>query len=176
MNGYPDWQLSQGWVKYDDHAPHHRSAANLEAVREFQGTGPTLSWAADHRLWGDDHNGAVVIDWSITGGVLFGKHKTEIRGEEGSQYFTDEKYGQKPHYHAPVVLTPTTIAPRSSSATVPLVDVSLGLAYELQRIKVSAGYRWERYFDALDTGYAESGTSDRTIDGPYFKLAVGFGG
>jgi hypothetical protein len=41
---------------------------------------------------------------------------------------------------------------------------------------VGAGYRWERYFDVLDVGYDEAEDADRTIDGPYFKLSVGFGG
>jgi hypothetical protein len=57
-----------------------------------------------------------------------------------------------------------------------VLDLSLGLSYEIQRVKVSSGYRWERYFDVLDTGYQDESASDRTIDGPYFKLAVGFGG
>jgi hypothetical protein len=28
----------------------------------------------------------------------------------------------------------------------------------------------------LDAGYAEHQSYDRTLDGPYFKVAVGFGG
>jgi hypothetical protein len=43
-------------------------------------------------------------------------------------------------------------------------------------MKVSGGYRWERYFDAIDGGYAEHKDYDRGFDGPYFKIAVGFGG
>ena len=43
-------------------------------------------------------------------------------------------------------------------------------------MKLSAGYRWERYFDVIDGGIAERKSYDRTIDGPYFKIAVGFGG
>ena len=58
----------------------------------------------------------------------------------------------------------------------PLVDLSLGLSYEIQRIKVSTGYQWERYFNVLDAGYAEHRSYDRTFDGPYLKVSVGFGG
>jgi iron complex outermembrane receptor protein len=43
-------------------------------------------------------------------------------------------------------------------------------------MKVSTGYRWQRYSNVLDAGYAEHKSYDRTIDGPYFKIAVGFGG
>jgi hypothetical protein len=73
----------------------------------------------------------------------------------------------------------TIIAPpaaRSKSATVPVVDLSLGLSYKIQRMKVSAGYRWERYFNVLDAGFTDRKSYDRTLDGPYFKVAIGFGG
>jgi iron complex outermembrane receptor protein len=54
--------------------------------------------------------------------------------------------------------------------------VSLGLSYEVQRFKIRTGYRWERYFNVLDAGYDKRNQVDRTLDGPYFKIAVGFGG
>jgi hypothetical protein len=59
---------------------------------------------------------------------------------------------------------------------VPLLGLELGLSYEIQRVKLSTGYRWERYFDVLDAGFDNERDADRTIDGPYFKIAVGFGG
>ena len=65
---------------------------------------------------------------------------------------------------------------RNENATVPLLDLSLGLSYDAGRVKLSTGYRWERYFDVLDVGQDEAQEADRTIDGPYFKIAVGFGG
>jgi hypothetical protein len=57
-----------------------------------------------------------------------------------------------------------------------LLDLSLGLSYEIQRIKVSTGYRWERYFNVLDAGFEARKSYDRQFDGPYFKVSVGFGG
>ncbi|HEX5777179.1 MAG TPA: Lpg1974 family pore-forming outer membrane protein, partial [Caulobacteraceae bacterium] len=74
-------------------------------------------------------------------------------------------------------LPPVDIAEsRSKSANVPMVEAALGLSYEIQRFKVGAGYRWERYFDVLDAGADEHQNADRTIDGPYFKVSLGFGG
>ena len=58
----------------------------------------------------------------------------------------------------------------------PLLDVALGLSYKVDRFSIGAGYRWERYFDAIDGGVTAHQDEDRTIDGPYFKLSVGFGG
>ena len=65
---------------------------------------------------------------------------------------------------------------RSQSVTVPVVDLSLGLSYTIDRVSIGAGYRWERYYDVLDAGDDEARDFDRTIDGPYLKLSVGFGG
>ncbi|HEX5777098.1 MAG TPA: Lpg1974 family pore-forming outer membrane protein, partial [Caulobacteraceae bacterium] len=65
---------------------------------------------------------------------------------------------------------------RSEDTTVPTAGVSLGLSYAIDRVRVGAGYKWERYFDVLDGGFDTHEDADRTIDGPYFKIAVGFGG
>ena len=68
------------------------------------------------------------------------------------------------------------IASRNKTATVPVLDLSLGLSYTVPGVKMSAGYRWERYFNVLDAGFTEHKSYDRTLDGPYVKIAVGFGG
>ena len=74
-----------------------------------------------------------------------------------------------------MIVTPVSIS-RSRSVTVPTAAAALGLSYKVDRFSIGAGYRWERYFDVLDVGYDEAKDADRTIDGPYFKIAVGFGG
>jgi outer membrane receptor protein involved in Fe transport len=173
MDGVPDWDFPvEGWFKYD--TTHHRYEAELEATREFEGVGPVLSWDAAQRLFGDDEIGHVDLDWSLNGGVLFGKQKMQITGTESSAFYSG-KYTSS--FTTPIdpQTTPVSIE-RSKSVTAPMVDLSLGLAYEIQRIKIGAGYRWERYFDVLDAGADERKKFDRTIDGPYFKLAIGFGG
>jgi outer membrane receptor protein involved in Fe transport len=178
--GLTDWVIPDGFAKYYSDpanlgASHLNHRIRLDADREFRGTGPTVSWAAATRLLGRDDTGQVNLDWSLTGGVLFGKQKTQIEGvEEVGYYRGGYKYFPQPRV-GPKTITPVSI-PRTESVTAPLVDLSLGLSYEIQRIKIGAGYRWERYFDILDVGYAEHEDADRTIDGPYFKLSVGFGG
>jgi outer membrane receptor protein involved in Fe transport len=158
-------------AKYS-HDQHYTT--NLSANREFKGAGPTLSWEAAHALLGDDTTGHVNLDWSVTGGVLFGKQKTSVSGQATSAYFHGKYYqGLSQQGPASVIAPP---AARSKSVTAPLLDLSLGLSYEIQRVKVGAGYRWERYYNVLDAGYAERKEYDRTFDGPYFKIAVGFGG
>lgn len=42
-------------------------------------------------------------------------------------------------------------------------------------VTTSAGYRWERYINAIDGGHHQRQREDRTIDGPTLKLRVDFG-
>jgi len=180
MSGVPDWVIPDGWFygayvpAYQAHA--HRYDAILEAKREFRGAGPVLSWDASRQLIGSDETGHANLDWSVAAGVLFGKQETAITGYEQSGYI-HVKYNHD-HAFRPLndVDRNAVDIRRSKSATVPLIDVSLGVSYDIQRIKVGAGYRWERYFDVLDAGDADRKQYDRTFDGPYFKIAVGFGG
>ncbi|HEX6866347.1 MAG TPA: TonB-dependent receptor, partial [Caulobacteraceae bacterium] len=167
-----DWQVEEGWLYYG--ASYSEGSANLKATRDFEGTGPMLSWDAALPLLGGDETGRLNLAWSVGAGALFGKQETVIEGEEqtvgreGSLKYPPLPAGD------PVVVPRDAI--RSQDVTVPVVDLSLGLSYEAGRISVGAGYRWERYYDVLDVGFQEEQAGDRTIDGPYFKVAVGFGG
>jgi len=172
MRGIPQWDVADGWVKYP--SPYQRIDASLQADRNFKGAGPTLSWDAAQRLWGNEKTGHFDIDWSLTGGVLIGKQKTGVTGHYASGDFT--QFHGRYWILAQLPEKPIGVEPRSKSVSVPMADVSLGLAYEVGRFKAGAGYRWERYFNLLDAGYAEHKSYDRTFDGPYFKIAVGFGG
>jgi hypothetical protein len=117
--------------------------------------------------------------WTFGGGVLFGDKKTSVTSEQEARHFTLTPIQTFSH-SASTLSSTTTLPPvafdRSNNATVPTVEGSLGLSYRAGGFKVSTGYRWERYFNVLDAGYAEHKDADRTIDGPYFKIAVGFGG
>ena len=164
--------LIEGWVYYG--VPLGRYSNHLETKREFSGFGPTLSWDAAMRLLGSDEAGHLDLDWSIVGGALIGKQETDFAGEERIARYLGSIFGTPTPVGEPI----TIAAPqsRSKDVTVPMLDLSLGLSYEVGRMKVGTGYRWERYFNVLDGGYAEHQSYDRTIDGPYFKIAVGFGG
>jgi hypothetical protein len=178
--GIPEWDLPEYfWEKYGYfpvrmNTERTRYSADLDAEREFTGAGPTLSWHASLPLMGSDGVGRLRADVAVTGGVLFGKQKTRINGEEvANLYDSPWPYGN--FLDPESDRTPIDMS-RSNSISVPLLDTSLGVSYEIDRMKVSAGYRWERYFNVLDVGYEEAEDGDRTIEGPYFKIAVGFGG
>ncbi len=168
----PDWEIPDYWY-YTGSATYTRLRADMKGIREFKGTGPFLSWAASVQLFGDEQAGHVDLDWAVTGGVLFGKQENALVGQLTAGYYVGagDVLADRVGVAAPDIETQ-----RSESATVPTFGASLGLSYEIQRVKVGAGYRWERYFDVLDAGNIEQKDYDRTIDGPYFKIAVGFGG
>ena len=155
-------------------AQHTEYDSKLVGERKFEGLGPILSFEGARPIAGNKNIGNLDVNVSLEGGVLFGDRDTRITGSVGGKSFDQVLAGS---YRTPDVVTtaPVSIV-RSESATVPTAAVNLGLSYTIDRMKIGAGYRWERYFDAIDGGYDEAEDFDRTIDGPYFKLSVGFGG
>jgi outer membrane receptor protein involved in Fe transport len=173
--GVPDWYLpAANNLKYPNFSSHHEYDSELEAKRRFEGVGPVVSWEASSRLFGAEELGHLDLDWSVSGGVLFGKQQATGEGSETQAYYRSLWLSAPPVVYPPIT-TPISFA-RSEKVTVPTLGLSLGLSYRIGGTSFGAGYRWERYFDAIDGGVEEQKSYDRTIDGPYFKLSVGFGG
>jgi outer membrane receptor protein involved in Fe transport len=192
-NALSNWDIPDGYfIGFFSPAflsSNHVRHLALDADREFRGFGPVGAWNAALPLWGDERTGRFAVDWTVSGGALFGERETTIVGDDVDEFHHGD-LGQNlgvVHSNSPAAnlssalpvesseVTPIDIR-RSKNVTVPVVDLSLGFSYDVGRIKVSTGYRWERYFDVLDVGQDEAKDADRTIDGPYFKIAVGFGG
>ncbi|HEX6861000.1 MAG TPA: TonB-dependent receptor [Caulobacteraceae bacterium] len=182
--GAPDRYIADGH-KYNGHdnaftfmfaSPYTRYQGKLSADRDFEGTGPVMSWDAAAALLSGSA-GQVELDWSLSAGALFGKQRTFF---EQSGTAEDRLYNGGLQDDFRIVATnplpPLGVASRSEDVTAGILGASLGLAYSIDRVRIGAGYRWERYSDVLDIGFAEHQDGDRTIDGPYFKLSVGFGG
>jgi iron complex outermembrane receptor protein len=147
----------------------------LDSERSFEGVGPFLSWDASLRLFGDDVQGRADLDWSVGGGVLFGKQTVDSQEDRLARYFIlDTATGGQFASSTPI----DDVVPRhrSEKVTVPNVSLSLGVSYAIDRVKVSTGYAYDRFFDVIDGGYEEAQQFDRTIHGPYLKLSLGFGG
>jgi iron complex outermembrane receptor protein len=144
----------------------------LDSERGFEGVGPSVSWETSARLFGDDESGHVDLDWTVTGGVLFGKQTADSSEDRFARYYISIAE------RIPTVTLYDDVVPRhrADDVTVPNLSLSLGLSYSIDRVKVSTGYSYDRFFDAIDGGYTESQTFDRTIHGPYLKLSLGFGG
>jgi len=182
FRGIPDWNPQEGLLAsfYGSYVPHTRYDGAVNESREFNGLGPVVAWDASYPVLGDVEMGRLDVDWSVSGGVLFGKQKSLISGYDQASYFLTRAstvvLNGDPD--GPTTVTETPVGPysRSKSVSVPTAAISLGLSYAVDRFQMGAGYRWERYFNAIDGGFTEHKSYDRTMDGPYFKIAVGFGG
>jgi outer membrane receptor protein involved in Fe transport len=177
--GTPDWSIPEGLYLPGYLATHSVFDARIESRREFEGFGPTISWeAAFPLLSGND--GRVDVDWSLGAGLLMGDRETEISGTELTYYYELTAFELLAPTGPPLPTSTTTSAftlpSRSDSVTVPTYAASLGLSYSVGAFSVGAGYRWEHFADVIDGGYTAEQEEDRTIDGPYFKLSLGFGG
>ena len=156
------------------HGETHWNAnwTSLESTREFEGLGPAVSWESAIRLAGSDETGHADLEWRLGGGVLFGKQTTESTEDRYQLYHHSEglKYGE--------TVTEDEVIPRQreKDVTVPNLSLDLGVSYTVDRVKVSTGYAYDRFFDAIDGGWRKATDYDRTIQGPYLRLSLGFGG
>jgi len=189
MDGIPDHYVPYEWelldAKYEAGTPQPESkhhTTSLTSRREFEGYGPQLDWEAAWGLWGSAEQGHVDLEWTVGGGVLFGQQSMEsIEDRVGTQYYGGSPDPTDPSIQAFIKRSNIyeqqfVIRSRDEDATVPNLALSLGLSYEIQRLKVSTGYRYDRFFDVIDGGYDAAKSYDRTIHGPYLKIAIGFGG
>ncbi len=148
--------------------------STLESERSFEGVGPSVTWDASLRLWGAENKGHADLDWSVGGAALFGENTLD---SEEVLWGRDVIGGGALEGGAETQLFDEAVSrQRSDDATVPNLSLSLGLSYSIDRVKVSTGYSYDRFFDAIDGGYDEAESHDRTIHGPYLKLSLGFGG
>jgi outer membrane receptor protein involved in Fe transport len=185
LYGVPDWEVLEGFYVPGYPVTHSFQDIHADARREFTGMGPVVTWDAALPILDLEADGRLDLEWSLTGGVLFGERDTDI-----TTRYTIEEYSAAGDTFLYVltgstagsILPTTTISPdpvrtqRNSDIMAPVAQIGLGLSYSVGPFKAGAGYRWERYFNALDGGFQSEEDADRTIDGPYFKIAVGFGG
>jgi iron complex outermembrane recepter protein len=172
MHGHPDLQFPAygvGSVGGQVHTLH----AKMEAGGEFQGAGPAIDWEASFPV-AQTAEAKVGVDVGLGAAVLWGEQETHATGYLTEFYRTAVWTGDD------IITGSMDPQPfnyrRSKRAAVPGVNANLGLSYSVGGLKVSGGYRVERYFDAIDGGIATRKTYDRQYDGPYFKISIGFGG
>jgi hypothetical protein len=140
-------------------------------------------------LFGTPETGTIGLDWKLTAGLLFGRRTSHISAEESNAETRDNATAdfvanlvKRVNVALGAAVAPTSITDtqvsitRRNRVTVPTLGAAAGLSYSIGRVGVKAGYRWDRYFNAIDGGGADGpGKYDRTIHGPYIKLSIGFG-
>ncbi len=176
LSGTPDWHFPESEPFKYPTEHHSEYSAWLDRERSFEGAGPVLSWEATKPLLGDERIGRLGLDWSLSGGVLFGKQEMQAEGHRFGEYIHWKKNVMNPPQIIDTLYDTPIDIQRSREVTVPTWSASLGLSYGVDRIKISAGYRWDRYLDAIDGGAEEAAGYDRGTDGPYLKIRFGFGG
>lgn len=174
MVGIPDrYRAAYSEIKYPT-THHELYNASLASTRKFEGFGPSLSWEASKRLVGNEQDGSLALDWRINGGLLFGKQAMASREERDATYYHFEPNIVYPPQLEDLLYDETIDRSRSRRVTVPNLGASMGLSYRVGGVKVAAGYRWERFFDAIDGGIDKAQSFDRTIRGAYVKFGIGF--
>ena len=181
MRGTPDWVIDDGFAVPGMAVTHTVYDSWVSAVREFSGVGPIVSWEAAYPVASFDSGSRLDIDWSLWAGMMFGDRDAVVTMRERARFYsTSNPTTVLGLTEAPLPYLTTTVPEqtwrRSDDATVITHGASLGLSYAAGGFSAGVGYRWERYKDAIDSGFMEAEDADRTIDGPYFKLSVGFGG
>jgi iron complex outermembrane receptor protein len=163
-------------VKYPDIHFNTFSMA-LASQSEFEGVGPSVSWDSSLRLAGEEETGHADLDWSVGGGVLFGKQNVNSTEEREGEYVhpSDIPFGAAIRDNL-YPDSPLIERHRTKDVTAPTLSLSVGLSYSIDRVRISTGYSYDRFFNAIDGGIDEAQQFDRTIHGPYLKLSLGFGG
>ena len=184
LNGIPDWDVPETGISFlgapGEFASRTFYSAEYSMDRKFKGTGLVLSWDAASRLFGNDHDGHVELDWSLSAGLLHGDQTVTGSGwEKQSRNEQLEGYMLLQNALDPDVSINEEIEipqqTRTRPENVPMVGASLGLAYRVGSFRIGAGYSWERYIDVIDGGIFERKSYDRTIEGPSAKVSVDFG-
>ncbi|HEY5237941.1 MAG TPA: hypothetical protein VIJ62_06120 [Rhizomicrobium sp.] len=176
----PDWRRFYKYVNYPSAGIHneklvngqlyHSNAASLHAARSFHGVGPSLSWNASAPFAGSSKSGELLFDWGVNAAVLFGRQKAHVHHQATAQYRPNVKYAHRyvvSHYSA----DPPA---RSRFVTVPNVGGFAGLTFRVENFKVSAGYRADFFFGAMDGGVDTVKNENQGFYGPFASLSVGF--
>jgi iron complex outermembrane recepter protein len=172
----PDWHFSYTYLptKLVSRQPYHSNYAKLEASSSFHGIGPSLSWNASMPFAGAPQRGELLLDWGLNAALLFGRQKTRVH------HHTTELYQHgRAFYPLPKTVEYQNAPPsRISSRTVmvPNVGAFAGLTFKFPNVKVSAGYRADIFFGAMDGGIDTRKSENRGFYGPFMSVSIGMGG
>jgi hypothetical protein len=155
--------------------PHfHTYHLTGQASRSFRGMGPSLSWNASAPLVGNSRDGEATLDWGINAAILFGKQRAHVQHQESGHYLPASARLNGEHYA--LVYQNTGGHSGVRSVTVPNVGGFAGASYRIENFKVSAGYRADLFFGAIDGGIDTRKSENVGFYGPFASVSVGLGG
>jgi iron complex outermembrane recepter protein len=142
-----------------------------QASRSFHGVGPSLSWNGSAAVLGNPQQGEATLDWGVNAALLFGRQRARVQHLNVGRYSgpTLNKY-YTTNYHV------TSHRNSARTVTVPNVGGFAGVSYRIENFKVSAGYRADLFFGAIDGGIDAAKKENVGFYGPFASVSVGIGG
>jgi len=155
--------------------PYHSNAASLTATRSFHGIGPSISWTASSPFAGNTKNGELALDWGLNAAVLFGRQKAKTHHQTTGRYSIGTNYN---HAARPITFQgpATPDHTRLRAVIVPNVGGFAGLTFRVENLKMSAGYRADLFFGAMDGGIDMPKKENVGFYGPFAAVSIGIGG
>ena len=184
LKSNPDWKFHYKYItaaknygftstKFATGQVYHSNAASLVATRQFHGIGPSLSWNASAAILGAEQDGEVIFDWGVNAAVLFGRQRAEVHHQSTGRYHAPSS----PARHRVVTHSPVPVnVTRARTAIVPNVGGFAGLSFQVQNFKVSAGYRADLFFGAMDGEIDAAKKENVGFYGPFANISIGIGG
>ena len=154
---------------------YHNHYATLQSQRNFRGIGPSLSWSGSSPFVGNREDGELTFDYGANVAVLFGRQSAKVSHETRSNYHPETlNYGARGQ-HVSQVTFPTHHT-RSRNVVSPNVGAMAGVTYRIQNFKISAGYRADFFFNAMDGGNDARRSEKIGNYGPFATISFGLGG
>jgi len=157
-----------GKYSYNILAYRQNSATVQQRFSNFHGIGPSVSWSNTTGLLGDPADGQLAIDWGANAAVLFGRQRVKVN-------YTTMAHARV-GYAAYTSQHNTVNRTESRRVTVPNLGGFAALSYRFTNAKLSAGYRADFFFGAMDGGLDARRSITTGFHGPFAKIAIGLGG
>jgi hypothetical protein len=154
------------------YAIHDKFHADFTARRKFSGIGPSISWDASAKLFGNPEAGRVTFDWGANGAVLFGRQQVAGHHQQIESGYGDYN-GQFEHNNIYQHYTPLA---RSKNVVVPNLGGFAGVSWRYPNAKVSVGYRADFFLGAMDGGIDTAHRENVGFYGPFASVSIGIGG
>jgi|HubBroStandDraft_2_1064218.scaffolds.fasta_scaffold36792_3 hypothetical protein len=154
----------------------HAYHAAFQSQRDFHGVGPALSWNASLPVVGEQPAGTLNVDWGANAALLFGRQRANGSHQSSTDVITHTAPRSKFPSIYPTHRTNAGNFNRSRTVTVPNVGGFAGLSFNFTNAKISAGYRGDFFFGAMDTGIDVRKTETVGFYGPFATISIGIGG
>jgi len=144
-----------------------QSASTAKHSSDFHGIGPSFSISNSTGLFGTEEEGRLALDWGVNAGLLFGRQRTRVELNAARTYYSGR--GINPQ------TVNTLRTTRTHNVMVPNFGGFASLSYRLTNAKLSAGYRAEFFFGAMDRGLGARHSTTTGFHGPFATISIGLG-